>query len=149
MNLDIIILIANALSTWFMTGLIWFVQVVHYPLFNAVAQPQFQSYAERHRQLTSLVVAGPMLTEAVTALMLAIIWKRDDSYLLWMNFALVLAIWVCTACFSIPCHEKLCGSGYSASTVQWLVASNWFRTVFWTIRGVVLAYIIYKLLSKV
>jgi hypothetical protein len=29
------ILILNACLTWFMTGLIWFVQIVHYPLFDA------------------------------------------------------------------------------------------------------------------
>lgn len=148
MKLELILLVINAGSTWFMTGLIWFVQIVHYPLFAAVGLEQFPAYAERHRQLTSLVVAGPMLTEIITALLLAVLWKRSDSLLLWGCFALVFAIWICTLCFSIPCHEKLCSTGFSSTTHQYLVTSNWLRTIFWTIRALLLAFIIYKQLDR-
>ena len=41
-------LLANAAATLFMTGLIWFVQVVHYPLFAFVSGPGAAAYAARH-----------------------------------------------------------------------------------------------------
>ena len=148
MNIDIILLILNAAATWFMTGLIWFVQIVHYPLFDSVGVQGFQSYAEKHRQLTSLVVAMPMITEIFSAFLLAILWKRSDSWLLWLCFAMVVGIWISTACCSIPCHAKLCGIGYSASTHHWLVLSNWLRTALWTTRSIVLALVIYKTVSN-
>ncbi len=147
LNIEIILLILNAATSWFMTGLIWFVQIVHYPLFNSVGAQEFQAYAEKHRQLTSLVVVIPMITELCTALLVAILWKRSDSWLLWLCFALAVGIWLSTACCSIPCHAKLCSTGYSASTHHWLVLSNWLRTVLWTTRSIVLALLIYKLLS--
>jgi len=131
-----------------MIGLIWFVQIVHYPLFDSVGPQQFLFYAERHRHLTSLVVVLPMLTEIVTALLLALLWKQSDTTLLWVCFALVVAIWVCTASCSIPCHQKLCGSGFSASTHEWLVASNWIRTILWSARGCILTCIIYKQMAN-
>jgi hypothetical protein len=147
LNIEIILLIINAATTWFMTGLIWFVQIVHYPLFDSVGAHEFQAYAERHRHLTSLVVVIPMITEICTALLLAILWKRSDSWLLWLCFALVVGIWISTVCCSIPCHAKLCSTGYSATTHNWLVLSNWLRTLLWTTRSIALAWLIYKLLA--
>lgn len=130
-----------------MTGLIWFVQIVHYPLFDAVGSAEFQAYAEKHRHLTSVVVFMPMITEITSAFLLAILWKRSDSWLLWLCFALVVGIWISTATCSIPCHAKLCGTGYSASTHHWLVLSNWMRTLLWTTRSLILCLIIYKLIA--
>lgn len=148
LGIDIILLLINTVATWFMTGLIWFVQIVHYPLFDAVGNAEFQTYAERHRHLTSLVVAMPMITEITSAFLLAILWKRSDSWLLWLCFAMVVGIWISTACCSIPCHAKLCGSGYSQSTHHWLVLSNWARTALWTTRSIILAVVIYRLLAS-
>lgn len=146
MQLEILLLMVNAAATWFMTGLIWFVQIVHYPLFDGVSSESFLTYVERHRQLTSLVVAGPMIVEITTAMLLALTWKHSDSALLWIGFALVVGIWICTACCSIPCHGKLCSLGFSEPTHQWLVNSNWIRTFLWTARAGLLGYVIYKLL---
>jgi len=147
LSIDILILLVNTAATWFMTGLIWFVQIVHYPLFDAVGSAEFQAYAEKHRHLTSVVVFMPMITEITSAFLLAILWKRSDSWLLWLCFALVVGIWISTATCSIPCHAKLCGTGYSASTHHWLVLSNWMRTLLWTTRSLILCLIIYKLIA--
>ena len=35
---DVLLLLLHAAATLFMTGLIWFVQVVHYPLFARVGE---------------------------------------------------------------------------------------------------------------
>ena len=61
-------------STLAMVGLIWFVQVVHYPLFAKVGSAGFTEYEQLHQQRTTLVVAPLMLTEAATAC--AMLWAR-------------------------------------------------------------------------
>ena len=61
------ILLLHAAATVFMTGLIWFVQVVHYPLFSAVGRDRFSEYEGRHSRLTGRVVGAPMLLELATA----------------------------------------------------------------------------------
>lgn len=149
LNLDILLLIINTAATWFMTGLIWFVQIVHYPLFDSVGTNAFQAYAERHRQLTTLVVFSPMVIEICTAALLAMTWRRPDGWLLWICFAMVIGIWVSTALCSIPCHAKLCGTGYSEVTHHWLVTSNWIRTLLWTGRAIILGNVIFKLLAQI
>lgn len=142
-----LVILINALCTWFMTGLIWFVQIVHYPLFAAVGVGRFQQYENMHCHLTSLVVVLPMIVEAISSLWLAIQWKRGDAALLWLNFALVAAIWICTAAFSIPSHERLCNVGFCEKTHQWLLNTNWVRTILWTLRSVILIYILAKILK--
>ena len=62
-----IILIAHAAATLYMTGLIWFVQVVHYPLMAAVGRDGFAAYESAHARLTTFVVAPGMLVEALCA----------------------------------------------------------------------------------
>ena len=47
------ILTANVGSTLFMTGLIWFVQIVHYPLMGMVPKSEFQKYALAHQRRTT------------------------------------------------------------------------------------------------
>ncbi|NBO65221.1 MAG: hypothetical protein EBU88_10340, partial [Acidobacteria bacterium] len=68
-----ILLLANLASTFFMIGLIWFVQIVHYPLFERVGRDGFAAYESAHSQLTSLVVIPPMLVELVTTVMLVLV----------------------------------------------------------------------------
>ncbi len=144
LNLDLLLLMVNAAATLFMTGLIWFVQIVHYPLFDSVGVSEFLKYGIRHRSLTTLVVAGPMIIEITTALFLALTWKRAYEGLIWLGFFLVVGIWISTLLCSIPCHEKLCTGGYSLETHRWLMNSNWVRTLLWTARALILLFIIYK-----
>ena len=52
--------------TLILVGIIWFVQVVHYPLMNEVGPENFVRYSEKHQQRTSWVVIGPMALEALS-----------------------------------------------------------------------------------
>ena len=61
-------LLLNVAATLMMTGVIWFVQVVHYPLMEQVGASGFVTYEKLHTRWTTYVVAPPMLVEAATAL---------------------------------------------------------------------------------
>ncbi len=66
------VLLATAAATLFMTGVGWFVQVVHYPLMGAVGGAAFEDYHRAHSRLTGRVVLGPMAIElAGSALLVA------------------------------------------------------------------------------
>jgi len=60
-----------------MVGLIWLVQVVHYPLFGMVGPGDFKSYHHKHTRLISWVVGPPMLVEGLSAAVLA--WYRPAA----------------------------------------------------------------------
>ena len=53
-----------------MAGLIWFVQIVHYPLFHKVSEDTSVAYADEHQTRTAWVVGLPMLIEGITTVWL-------------------------------------------------------------------------------
>ncbi len=63
------ILLLHALATWTLVGLIWFVQMVHYPLFSLVTGETSPRYAAEHQRRTSWVVV-PVDPEVIRRLVL-------------------------------------------------------------------------------
>ncbi|NIP85737.1 MAG: hypothetical protein GTO03_09310, partial [Planctomycetales bacterium] len=61
------LLLIQLATTLMMAGLIWFVQIVHYPLFAAVGEGEFPAFERKHQRLTTCVVAPLMLAELATA----------------------------------------------------------------------------------
>ena len=132
-----LLLCVHAASTLFMVGLIWFVQVVHYPLFAVVPEEAYAAYQERHMARTGWVVGPPMLLEAGSSL--ALVWLADGltrPELAWLGLALLGLVWGATALFSVPAHTRL-RDGFDAQAHRRLVATNWLRTLGWTARGAV------------
>tara|TARA_R110002094_G_scaffold63403_14_gene73762 strand:- start:259 stop:690 length:432 start_codon:yes stop_codon:yes gene_type:complete len=130
------ILNLHAATTLAMVGLIWFVQVVHYPLFAHVDEAAFRSYAAQHVRRTGFVVAPLMLIECATATWLAIQPATGTAVLSYIGFGLLLLAWLSTALLQVPCHRRL-EHGKDLATIQRLVATNWIRTVAWTGRGII------------
>jgi hypothetical protein len=132
----VIVAAVHAFATLSMTGLIWFVQVVHYPLFGAVGEREFVGYAAAHVRRTTAVVAPLMLAEAATAAWLAL--RPPSPGAVWATtagFLLLLVAWISTALLQVPCHRRL-ERGPDRAAVDRLVASNWIRTSAWTVRAV-------------
>ncbi|GAB4550994.1 MAG: hypothetical protein Tsb0013_12940 [Phycisphaerales bacterium] len=124
------LLIAQVVASGMMCGLIWFVQVVHYPLFGAVPAEGFNAYAARHRARTTVVVAPLMFAElgCAIALVLAI-----GSTLAWIGLALAAGTWGVTFFVSVPLHMRL-DRGLDGAVHRALVATNWIRTALWSAR---------------
>lgn len=119
-----------------MTGLIWFVQVVHYPLFTAVGASEFTAYEQQHTRLTAWVVGPFMAVEGVSAL--AILALRPDGVALWLILAgllLLAVIHASTIFLQVPAHGVLT-ERFDADTVDRLVHTNWVRTAGWSFRSV-------------
>ena len=140
----VLLLLAHAAATLYMVGVIWFVQVVHYPLFARVGRSGFAAYSGSHARLTGLVVGPPMLVEAATAVAI-VIWTPPSISvsLAWAGLVLVAGTWLSTALLQSPRHTTL-GRGFDPSAHRFLVASNWLRTVRWSLRGLVVLYLLYQ-----
>lgn len=117
-----------------MFGLIWFVQVVHYPLFELVDDRQF---ASSHATRTTYVVAPLMLAEiGSSAALLRAAWRPAfiTSTEAWLGAALVVVIWLSTAFLQVPMHDRL-QAQHAIADARRLVATNWVRTVAWSVRA--------------
>jgi len=123
----------HLLPTAFMTGVIWFVQVVHYPLFAAVDERSFRAYEERHTVLTTWVVLPPMVAELALAGWLVARAPVEAHAAAVAGAAMVGGIWLSTFAVQVPCHARL-GSGFCPRAWRLLVRSNWLRTALWSAR---------------
>ncbi len=142
------LLSAHLISTLLMVGIIWFVQLVHYPLMAQVGGEQFREYARLHQTRTTLVVVGPMLVEAITAICLWVWCPRlRSSPAFWAASVLLVLIWASTAWWQVPLHQSL-ASGFDEHRIQRLVESNWLRTVAWSIRGVLICGICWSMATR-
>ncbi len=130
-----LLLFAHLGSTLFMVGLIWFVQIVHYPLFAGVGFSQFTEYEQQHTSATTWVVAPPMLIEGTTAMLLFRYRIAGVSLTsLMIGMGQLVSIWLSTAFLQVPCHESLAIT-FDPLIHQQLVGTNWLRTIAWSIRG--------------
>lgn len=136
------ILLVHAGATLYMTGLIWFVQVVHYPLFRLVGEGPFRAYSREHQTRTTWVVAPVMVLEAATALALVLrLSSGTERLAAWIGLALLAAIWLSTALIQVPLHRRLL-NGYGERFIGQLVHSNWFRTFGWTLRAALALWLV-------
>jgi hypothetical protein len=139
-----VLLLASLGTTWFLTGLIWTIQVDGYPLFASVGREAFAAFeADHRRRITPLV--GPVMG-AELLLATALIFDRPSTmptWLAWVGTAIVGVIWLSTAFVQVPLHDRL-GRGFDTEAHHLLVATNWIRTIGWTLRAIGLSWVAWR-----
>ena len=125
--------VLHAIPTVAMAGVIWFVQIVHYPLYRMVGPEQFVAYERQHCRTISFVVMPLMLAEVAVALALLIL---DLSAFTGLNLALIVAVWLITFTVQVPLHQKLL-EGKNLQTIELLVRGNWWRVVVWGLKALI------------
>jgi hypothetical protein len=142
-----LILLANFVATCLMTGVIWFVQWVHYPLLAQVPVDRAVETAVEHQRRTGQVLAIPMAVEGFTTLGL-LISRPESVQIFWPWFgAVLLAVALgSTVIVSVPLHAKM-ATNPTADVGQRLVVTNWPRTIAWSLRAVVCAVMILQVLQ--
>lgn len=130
-----LLVVAHALTTWSLVGLIWTVQVVVYPSFRHVPPAAFGPYHQGHLRRITQVVAPLMTLELALAGML-FLWRPPGVSLVVSAIGLGLlgCIWASTAFIQVPLHDRI-GRRPIPSGVVRLTTSNWVRTAAWTLRG--------------
>lgn len=118
-----------------MFGVIWIVQLVHYPLMRFVSGPEFVRFETAHRMRIAFVVGPLMAVEGVCVL--AFLFAPPPGLSWWLPWAgaVAEAIAVGTTVFvSAPLHERL-NTQFDPVSVERLIATNWIRTLAWTARA--------------
>jgi hypothetical protein len=133
----VVVVVVNAVVAWFLTGLIWTIQVVHYPLFDAVAAERFVAYEAAHSSRITAVLAGPWALQGVTTAWLLLATPPNVPLaLVALSAALAAVPVLVTLALSVPAHRVL-GRGFDAAAHTRLVTTNWLRTVAWTAHALV------------
>ena len=125
-------LIIHLIATSVMVGVIWIIQLVHYPSFHFIELKQYTTFQRFHMSRISYVVIPAMLTELFTIILIVISMDQIDTLVL-ASAILLMFIWLMTAVFFSGVHQKLT-LGYDQIVVDKLVKLNWGRTLLWTLR---------------
>lgn len=134
-----VVLLLNLVASWTMVGVIWFVQVVHYPLLAVVPVESATSVAVEHQRRTGWVVMIPMTVEGVTTLLLLGMVPDGVAWFVPWLAGLPLAVaLLATVLLSVPRHARMAANP-DANVGRELVTTNWVRTIAWTLRGAVTA----------
>ena len=129
-----LLLKVNFISTSIMVGVIWVIQLLHYPSFHFINDQKYIEFQHFHMQRISIIVIPAMLIELASALLLAYFFESSLTIIL---LALVMGIWAITLIFFTNMHQKLT-DGYNHSIVNRLVQINWYRTALWSLRLIIL-----------
>lgn len=141
-TVSVAVLLGQTAATLFMTGVIWIVQSVHYPLFALVGRDGFPEYAQGHQRRITPVVGIAMTVEAVTAVLLLHFTPAGvDRSLLVVGAILLLPIWLSTALLQVPEHRRL-SAGFDERAASRLVETNWLRTVLWSTRSALILVVL-------
>ena len=133
--------------TLIMVGVIWFVQLVHYPLLSYVGHSEFPVYERHHRGFIKWLVAPLMLLEGMTAALLILFPPAAASdWQLWIGTGLLFVIWISTAFVQVPLHSVL-SRGFDPAVQKRLVRTNWWRTIAWSLRGGLVLAMLWSALS--
>jgi NAD(P)-dependent dehydrogenase (short-subunit alcohol dehydrogenase family) len=127
------LLVTQAIATLALTGLIWLVQLVHYPGFMNIDSAQFGSFHTMHSTRITWIVAPLMVIE----LLASVAWCFDDPRRItaFIGLALVAVVWASTAFVQVPLHSQL-SDGFSVHVIERLVRTNWIRTLAWSARSI-------------
>lgn len=138
----------HAAATLFMVGLLWMVQVVHYPLFADVGAEAYPAYQEEHISRIGALLAVPWGLEGLSIVALLAL-ARDGALrrLAIVGAGLMALILVVTVVWAAPVHGDLT-DGFDADLHDRLMRSNLVRTLLWSARGAVAVAVVWVLLDR-
>ena len=140
------VLLGHLICTSIMTGVIWVIQIVHYPSFHFIEKELYTAFQKFHMNKISIIVMPIMLAELITGIML-FLDKSSKSPFLTISIIILVLIWLITGVFFTKAHNELI-AGYQELVVNQLVAMNWIRTLLWTLRLLLLTWFVYLHFSK-
>jgi heme exporter protein D len=142
------VVVAHLVSTVFLAGMIWTIQIVHYPLFALVGDDRFPAYEAAHSARITGVIVLPWAVQGVTTLALLLAPPQGlPRPLIWVAAVLAVLPVVVTVVASVPAHTAL-ADGFDAGAHARLVTTNWVRTVAWTAHGGVAVGMLFVLLRR-
>jgi len=133
------LLMTHFAVTWLMVGIIWMVQVVHYPLMAYTGPEHSARYQQLHVQRMGILVIPIMLVEAATVVLIC--FQTPWVSMEWLGAVLLAAIWAVTGCVSVPSHEVLT-QRFDPAVHRRLVVSNGIRAGLWSCRGLLAAQLV-------
>ena len=132
------IFLFNLVLSFIAVGLIWTIQLVHYPSMRYISKDKFTEYHNFHSMRISILAIPLMLAELVTSIML---WYQNFNNtvqtVFLVNLIIVVLIWLSTFLIQVPLHNALSKEKNTEKLTK-LIFTNWIRTILWTLRSILM-----------
>jgi len=140
---DYYLFVIHLVSTSFMVGVIWIVQLVHYPTFLFIDEQKSNDFQKFHMSRISYIVMPAMTTELFSGIYIFIYSNMAiDSNLFLLALTILIINWIITALVFVKMHNKLL-INYKIEIISLLVKWNWLRTLLWSVRLILLLRMAY------
>ena len=140
---DYYLFMIHLVSTSFMVGVIWIVQLVHYPTFLFIDEQKSYDFQKFHMSRISYIVMPAMTTELFSGIYIFIYSNMAiDSNLFLLALTILIINWIITALVFVKMHNKLL-INYKIEIISLLVKWNWLRTLLWSVRLILLLRMAY------
>ena len=140
---DYYLFMIHLVSTSFMVGVIWIVQLVHYPTFLFIDEQKSNDFQKFHMSRISYIVMPAMTTELFSGIYIYIYSNMAiDSNLFLLALTILIINWIITALVFVKMHNKLL-INYKIEIISLLVKWNWLRTLLWSVRLILLLRMAY------
>ena len=126
--------VCNIAVSWGLLILIWLVQMIIYPGLVRIPSNDFVNYHAWYVTRITMVVFPLMIGEIIIAIVL--FFLQDNLFYPSFAVGLVILVWCSTFTFQVPIHKRL-QAGKDDATIKRLVATNWIRTVAWSLKAII------------
>jgi len=124
----------------YLTGLIWTIQLVHYPSFNYISNDKQIKFHHFHQKMMGILAGPAMLIELISTTLYCLEFKATKG-LDWTMIAsmiLVTITFFSTFFIQVPIHQKLIENNLTnKALIKKLVQTNWIRTLSWTLKAII------------
>ena len=132
------IFLFNLVLSFIALGLIWTIQLVHYPSMKYIPKDRFPEYHNFHSIRISILAIPLMFAELFTSIILLYQNLNNAIQTIFIvNLILVLMIWLSTFLIQVPLHNVL-SKEKNTEKLSKLIFSNWIRTILWTARSILM-----------
>lgn len=135
------ILFFHFFLTFFMTGVIWLIQLIHYPSFSFIDKNKYSKFQTFHMNKITPIVGPIIILEVSTGFYLLYFFNSESIFFL-INFLINILILMMTIIVFGTIHKKLI-DGFKTSLFKKLISLNWIRTFLWSLKSIFI--FLYKL----
>lgn len=123
-------------------GMIWIIQLLHYPSFKYIAEEQWPAFHKQKTSQGNAIMMPLMICELGIAAWLA--GKNGFHFDYAIPLCLVLAIWLSTIFIQFPIINRLAEQKEEA-LIDRLIQSNWIRTLLWSAKLIWVSWMSYSI----
>lgn len=123
------------LITALMVGIVWYTQVIQYPLFHIVPPDRFVDFHSEYTQKAGWLIGPLMVLELGFGIlkMKLLPPKLRRKWTNWIPLFLLSVIWLSTFLVQVPLHGVLVEKK-TDEVIHLLIWSNWVRTILWSLK---------------